>query len=364
MDVINSDIIPCVHSDHAAFVITIGHAVSKRGPSYWKFNNSLLHDENYITLVNAHIPGWIHECGSDMDVSGLWDYLKYKIKVCTIKFGKNKADERKNKIAGLENELQNLETLLVSEPSDQNKAKFEKISKDLQLQYNYITEGSIVRARADAYEFGDKNNQYFLSLEKHNYKKSNITQLINTKGDVVTSSDKIMKEIREFYTNLYTSNPTTLDSDNNNRFICNDTIPKLDDTMRESCEGVLTQNETFVALQCLTRNRTPGNDGLSPEFYITFWPIIGKIVTNSLNAAYLTSRLSNSQRQGVITLIEKKGKEKRRIENWRPITLLNTDYKIASKCISMRIEKHLDTLVHETQTAFIKNRQIADGIRV
>ena len=63
-----------------------------------------------------------------------------------------------------------------------------------------------------------------------------------------------------------------------------------------------------------------------------FWPIVGKHLIDCFNYAHDHGALSNSQKQALITLLEKKGKDKRLIKNWRPISLINVDAKIACKC--------------------------------
>ena len=65
----------------------------------------------------------------------------------------------------------------------------------------------------------------------------------------------------------------------------------------------------------------------------------------------------------MITLIEKKHKDKRLLQNWRPISLINMVVKIASKAMAMRLESILPVLVHHNQNAFIKGRSIFDAIR-
>lgn len=113
-----------------------------------------------------------------------------------------------------------------------------------------------------------------------------------------------------------------------------------------------------------SENKTKGNDGLTIEFYLAFWPLIGKYWVDSIN--YSTCEfgdVSNSQKQAIITLVEKKGKDKRMIKNWRPISLINVDAKIISKVLAKRLEKVFPTIIHSVQNAFVKGRSIFDAVR-
>ena len=102
-------------------------------------------------------------------------------------------------------------------------------------------------------------------------------------------------------------------------------------------------------LQCIAdlpkKIKSPGNDGLTVEFFLAFWSLFRKLVVDSLNYAFEYSKLSNSQKQAVITLIEKKGKDKRLVKNWRPISLVNVDAKLASKTLAKRLEKVLPEVI-------------------
>jgi len=61
--------------------------------------------------------------------------------------------------------------------------------------------------------------------------------------------------------------------------------------------------------------------------------------------------------------LEKNGKDRLYIENWRPISLLNVDYKILSKCLAERVKKILDKLIDISQSGFVNGRNISDGMR-
>ena len=73
-----------------------------------------------------------------------------------------------------------------------------------------------------------------------------------------------------------------------------------------------------------------------------------------LNYSYDHGELSNTQKQAIIKLIEKEGKDKRNISNWRPISLINVDAKIGSKAIATRLQKVLPEIIHFNQNAYVK----------
>ena len=81
-------------------------------------------------------------------------------------------------------------------------------------------------------------------------------------------------------------------------------------------------------------------------------------MVDSLNYSYDFGELSNSQKQAIITLIEKRDKDKQDLSNWRPISLTNVDVKIGSKAIAKRLENVLPSIIHYNQCAYVKGRTI------
>ena len=92
--------------------------------------------------------------------------------------------------------------------------------------------------------------------------------------------------------------------------------------------------------------------------------MLGDILIDALNEAYDKGELATSQKQGVITLIEKEGKDTLNIKNYRPITLLNVDYKILSKVLAKRIKEVLNEIIHHDQVGYIQNRNIGEAVRL
>ena len=108
-------------------------------------------------------------------------------------------------------------------------------------------------------------------------------------------------------------------------------IPKLPEEERLSCEGRVTIEECVKALNTFENGKTPGNDGIPIEFYKTFWSCVGELRIDVFNYSFDSGEMSNSQKQAIITLIDKKDKDRMYLENWRPISLVNDDSKLAFK---------------------------------
>ena len=106
-------------------------------------------------------------------------------------------------------------------------------------------------------------------------------------------------------------------------------------------------------MNTVSKNKSPGNDGLTIEFYIFFWGEIGQLLIDSYNESFGKGILSASQKQAVITLLQKNGKDRLFLQNWRPISLLNVDYKILTKVITKRIKNVLPSIIHENQSGFV-----------
>ena len=186
-------------------------------------------------------------------------------------------------------------------------------------------------------------------------------KMLTNEGTLTTNPKKIMKEIENFYSDLYAANEEVVDE--NHPFLQRPETHKLTDEMKSVCEGKLSVRECFDCLQSFENDKSPGNDGLTVEFFKTFWNSLGNLLVDCLNYSYDFGELSNTQKQVVIKLIEKKGKDKRHIRNWRPISLIKVDTEIGSKAIATRLHKVLPKIIHFNQNAYVKGRTILDAVR-
>ena len=114
----------------------------------------------------------------------------------------------------------------------------------------------------------------------------------------------------------------------------------------------------------MNNGKSSGSDGFTVDFFNFFLKDIGAFVFRSLKYGYESGNLSQFQSQGVITCIPKGGKDRRYMGNWRPISLLNTDLKIASAVLANRLKQVLSFIKRDTQKGFKKNRFMGENTRL
>ena len=132
----------------------------------------------------------------------------------------------------------------------------------------------------------------------------------------------------------------------------------------ESCLSIARKSKSLERCGDMDSVKTPGTDGLPSEFYKVFWDELADILIDALNYSHENGKRPISQRQGIIKLFQKKDAELNLVKDWRPLMLLNCDYKIATKALANYIKPFLQKLISHDQTGFIKNRFIGENIRL
>ena len=184
-----------------------------------------------------------------------------------------------------------------------------------------------------------------------------MNSLLTEDGPLVETQDEILKETTNFYKRLYTSEKTdNLAQD----YLLNNLKQTLTDEDKDSIEGDITLDDILTAIKSLANEKSSGCDGLTAEFYKTFCNVIGNDLVEVIYNGFQKGELSITMRRGVIVLIPKGG-EKKLLKNWRPISLLNYDYKIITKVLTSRLRDILPKIIHPNQKCGIKGRSIHDG---
>ena len=351
------EILPSSISDHNPVLLKLTKQnETKIGRGLWKFNKSLLYDSEYVEKVK-HIINQARANYKNANPSIFLDTLKAELRGMSISHSSYIAKLERAEENILLEEIQLIESLLPENPDlldnlNTVKTKFKSI-------HIKQAAGHKVRAREHFIDLDERPSKFFLEQEKSRGKINNPGCLFRTDESLTNDPEEILKLQEDYYKDLYAKKPNDtnigLKFTNNLKKVTNEAKKKL-------CEFI-SMHEISEALLEMANNKSPGSDGFTIDFYKFFWPDLKDIVYNSLKYALESGSLSIEQKRGVINLIPKSGKDLRFLSNWRPISLLNTDYKILAKLLAKRLQPILPDIIDNDQSAYIKGRNISDNVR-
>lgn len=355
-------------SDHSRPTLTLAPLKTPRGNGYWKFNNLLLEQTEYVDKVNKLIE---EEIQCEYNSTTLrWEMLKMKIRELSIFYSAEKRKAKNIELSALEKRQERLETELASADSAQHfqiQENLIKIKANIEEIEAEKTKACLIRSKANWVEFGEKSSAYFFALEKRNYNRKCISKLIMSNGEVSTDFKSILNEQKKFFEKLYAERKLDENGDNLSplsyvQTLNQNQLQKVRNLDRLKLEEKISIHEIYDAIMSLQSGKTPGSDGFTPEFYRKFWSKIKFLLYEVIQTAVKEETLHTSARHSVILLLDKPNRDLLKLNNWRPLSMLTTDYKIFAKIIANRLTLVLPYLISEYQTGFIKERYIAQNI--
>ena len=347
------NVIPFSNSDHDCVMVSfVNNTEVKKGHGYWHLNNSVLNDKAFCISFRK----WFLNLIDGLDICiDVWDHLKGQIKEFCINYCKKKSRVKYKVIRELEKKYFSLLHLERSNPGNY----FEQV-KDLKLQIKefYLNDfkGSQIRSKVKLLDNSEVPSKYFFKKEVKNGKKKIITEIRNN-NVVYKNNDNIMNEFVKFYTDLFSNEE--IDDDVMDFFLKD--LPELSDIDKNLCEVPITIEEISESLCSMQNDKSPGPDGLSKNFYVCFFDILGPILFKLYENIFDENTLSDSQKLSYITLICKDSSKHFDVKAYRPISLMNYDVKILSKLICRRMGLVIDNLIDVDQTCAIKGRSILDN---
>ena len=352
------DIVPCPFSDHCAVSLSVSVPdVVPPGPGLWKLNTSVLEEEGYVHLISTFWNGWRCQRHLFPSLVKWWEIGKSRIKGLTVHYCCSrssalsvKRDLLSRLSSHLKDRVDNGQLSLVE--------TYQSVLHQLAELDVEVAKGAQVRARARWIEEGVSSSAYFFRLEKKRGADRWISAIRNDDGTIVSAPDDLCLSFSSFYSSLFTASPTDASAQESS---LDNVVSSLPADQSDSCKGLLTVDECFAALVGMARRKAPGSDGLPAELYLKFWAVLGQDLVQVLNSCYRSGSLSLSQRQGVISRSFKKG-DRLDMRNWRLISLLNVDYKLAARTIAARLLKVIHLVVAKDQTCGVPGRYIGENV--
>jgi len=343
-------------SDHSFLMVEMGRGIRNGG--LWCLNAALLQDVIYRGKIGVLLETLTEEMDHTSNLLEWWDQAKQRIKNITIKYSKQKKWKELQHECNLRRQF-NIELDLLENDKNKDITNYILIKKQLdQIEINKCR-GAIIRSKARYLADGEKSTAFFLAQEKRNQIKSTINELIRYDGEKVTDITSILETIQSFYSRLFTSENIPEHKINEVVGVIQSSLSQ-DDTL--CCDAPITEEEIQHAIDTLNQHKSPGNDGISAEFYKQFKTQISKILLKVFTVMEQTGCTPRTFAQGVITIVYKNKGNQNDLENYRPISLLNTDYKIYAKILANRLKEVVSSIISPSQAYGIPQRNISDTI--
>ena len=347
--------IPCPLSDHSMIYIVMKTSEVKVGPGIWKMNCEVLESELFNNIFADKWNQWIAEIPEYQNLNIWWDLVKQRVKKIAIWCSKKIRQDEKSQVRQLENKLAQLQN-----NPDRNEDEYIEVRDEIKQFYEQKSKGAEVRSRFKWHYEGEKPTRYFHNMEKSKGKQKMWDKIEDSSGNIVTETRDILRVQREYYQNLFTSEPVDIDMQNK---FCSKLENKLTREQSNMLENELEFSEVRKAIQLMKNNRSPGPDGIPIEFYKKFWEQIKDILLKVYRHSFEIGELSYSQYLAIIILLYKEG-AREILKNWRPISLINVDAKILSKVLANRLKLVLPFLINTDQKGCIQGRLIGHNIRL
>lgn len=341
-------------SDHSPCCITLDSSAPRQKKPF-KFFNYMLKNKDFLKLI-SHSWFSINVMGSEMfRVSSKLRALKKIIR----DFSYSNYSDLEKRVQEALVSLTEAQSNLLSNPSNLNAAA--EIEATRKWEILSLTEESFFyqRSRVTWLGEGDKNTAYFHRMASTRQSINHIHFLLQDDGSRIDSQEGIQSLCFEYFNDLLASDvPTPL-------FVQEDINLLLgfecSDVQRGFLSASFSVEEIKSAFISLPKNKTSGPDGYSVEFFISCWSVVGPEVTAAILEFFSSGKLLKQWNATTLVLIPKI-QNASKVSDFRPISCLNTLYKVISKLLAGRLKEILPEVITNSQSAFLPGRLLSENV--
>lgn len=216
------------------------------------------------------------------------------------------------------------------------------------------------RAKIHWLELGDGNNKSFHRAVKVREIRNAIREIKRPDGSVADTQEEIKYEAVEHFHKFLTHIPSEYKGVNEEEmkdllnYECSENDRSM--LMRE-----VTTEEIKKVLFSMAKDKSPGPDGFTSEFFKATWAITRGDLVTAVKSFFDKGFLPKGVNSTILALIPKKN-EASHMKDYRPISCCNVIYKIISKLLANRMKNILPLFISLSQSAFAKDRLLMENV--
>lgn len=328
-----------MHSDHRPLLL---------------FAEPIVHTPKPFKVFNCYLTDKLmEEVKKRIREEGVWSQLNIQQVLKEIK-GIIKADARGGK-GKLEEEIKMLEKRLSDSDNNlEDDNTLLEVQNKLRKLYESRDSMLCQKARMNWLKLGDGNTRFFHQAIQKRKTRNNIRKLL-WENKWITSLADIQQAFLKHYSNFFRSSGSSFLE------LGSLSLPRLTSQDNSNMVRGISKQEIEAALCNMAEDKAPGPDGLNVRSLKFLWPLIGSKVELFISNFFKSGIIPPGLNSSFITLIPKVT-EPKTIMDFRPISLINTTFKILTKILATRIASHMQYLISDCQTGFIKGRQASESI--
>uniref|UniRef100_A0A670JFQ6 Reverse transcriptase domain-containing protein n=1 Tax=Podarcis muralis TaxID=64176 RepID=A0A670JFQ6_PODMU len=354
------EICPKTCSDHNAIRMEMN--LTTTGTFRWRMNDTLFRDEEFCKKAMKTLKDYFEiNMRTNVEKRIIWDASKAVMRGFLIQqnvIKKKSQNEKKERI---------LEKIREGEKKLRSKPKSQDILKEIKLyqtQYMELTnqeiEWKIKQMRQKTFESADKCGKLLAWQIKKRQKLNTVTHL-EVEGRNIYKPTEIRDCFQRYFSQLYKQGPQS-DAEIES-FLEKNGLRKISKESKEILNQRITEQEIEGAIQNMTLGKSPGPDGLTSRYYKTLKEGLLQPLLEVCNEILEGKKAPDTWKEAYITLIPKTETEKTQLKNYRPISLLNVDYKIFADILAKRLKMILMEEIHRDQAGFLPKRHLSDNVR-
>ena len=340
-------------SDHKIVMVEC-QIMEKSKPPYWILNRQLL---SYCREeVEEILLCWKERLREEKRkknykyIKHMWEKMKAELRKIYTEIGKDIGKVQKEEKEAAIKEMEEAEEMETENRDEKERARRYKTARDKLKQ---IEDGEAEKANKRRRKRwlleSNRSSKFMFRLVANDRGGRAMGAVKRSDGVIVEERKEVAHEVANFYDTLFSSDET-VETVQTRFFEENaDCLPKINEETAKEMEEPIKIEEILRGISLLGGGKSPGSDGIVIEFYKEFAEVMADILLVVFEAIQVTKGASSTLREAIIILLYKK-EDPREIKNWRPISLLNNDYKILTRVLATRLQRCFDEVVDHSQT--------------